>query len=233
MPWLLLLTLGTAMVAVAQAPRGAPLRLLVVTGGHDYPTSFYTLFEQPGLSWDHAVGNEEAFKRDLRADYDVLVLYDMSVTLSEAGRHNLQQFAESGKGILVLHHAVVSYQDWPWYRDLVGGRYFERPQGDHRASTYSHDEDMRIHIATPHLITAGVRLTRIHDETYKGMWISPDVTVLLTTDHPKADAPVAWISPYGRSRVVYVQLGHGAEAHRDPGYRLLVRNAIAWVAGRL
>src|SRR6185436_12688622 len=46
-----------ALASVAAAGQGqagaAPLRLLVVTGGHDYPTSFYTLFEQPGMMWDH------------------------------------------------------------------------------------------------------------------------------------------------------------------------------------
>jgi len=60
----------------------APVRLLVVTGGHDYPTSFYTLFEQDGLTWDHAVSNEEAFRKDLRGRYDALVLYDGSAKIS-------------------------------------------------------------------------------------------------------------------------------------------------------
>lgn len=75
-------------------------------------------------------------------------------------------------------------------------------------------------------------LTRIHDETYKGMVISPTNTVLLATSHPTSDGPLAWVSAYPRARVVYIQLGHGAEAHRDPGYRALVRNAVRWVARR-
>ena len=37
-----------------------PIRVLVVTGGHTYPTAFYTVFEQPGIAWDHAVSSEEA-----------------------------------------------------------------------------------------------------------------------------------------------------------------------------
>ena len=50
----------------AGQPAAEPLRLLVVTGGHDYPTSFYTLFEQPGLVWDHETTSESAYRRDLR-----------------------------------------------------------------------------------------------------------------------------------------------------------------------
>jgi type 1 glutamine amidotransferase len=74
---------------------------------------------------------------------------------------------------------------------------------------------------------------RINDETYKGMWISPQVIVILKTDNPTSDGPVAWVSPFKDSRVVFIQLGHGELAHRHAGYRRLVRNAILWSGGRL
>jgi uncharacterized protein len=218
--------------AVAAADREAPIRVLVVTGGHDYPTDFYTIFEQPGLWWDHAVSNEEAFRRDIRIDYDVVVLYDMSERLSDDGRAHLRAFAEAGKGVVVLHHAIVSYQDWDWYRDLVGGRYLQTPQHGMPASTYKHDEEIPVRMVARHPVTEGVSLTRIFDETYKGMWVHADVTVLMTTDHPLADRPLAWVSPYAPARVVYIQPGHGREAHRDEQFRRLVANAIRWVAAR-
>jgi type 1 glutamine amidotransferase len=227
----IVLTTGAAFEHGQEA--ASPLRLLVVTGGHDYPTSFYTLFEQPGLTWDHEATSEKAYRRDLRASYDVLVLYDMPKTLSAEGRANLQAYAESGKGIVVLHHALCSYNGWEWYRELVGGRFLIEPQGGRPASTYSHDETIPVATERPHPITRGLALTEVHDETYKGMWISPDVTVLLTTNHALADPPLAWISPYSKSRVVAIQPGHGREAHRHPGYRALVRNAIFWSAGQL
>jgi uncharacterized protein len=216
------------------ATAAAPLRVLVVTGGHDYPTSFYTLFEQPGLVWDHETTPETAYRRDLRTRYDVLVMYDMvEKTLSAQARANLQAFAESGKGIVVMHHALCSNNDWDWYRDLVGGRYLLAPQEGRPASTYKHDETIPVALARPHPITRGLALTEIYDETYKGMWISPQATVLLTTTHPLADSQLAWISPYQQSRVVTIQLGHGREAHTHAGYRALVRNAMLWSAGKL
>jgi type 1 glutamine amidotransferase len=86
---------------------------------------------------------------------------------------------------------------------------------------------------TPHPITRGLSLTRVHDETYKGMWIAPTNTVLLATDNPTSDGPVAWVSAYKPARVVYIQIGHGPESHRDPEYRALVRNALSWVAKRV
>jgi type 1 glutamine amidotransferase len=236
--WLLTALLCAAsLTTVGAAGRGpsdtAPLRLLVVTGGHDYPTSFYTLFEQPGLVWDHETTSEAAYRRDLRPRYDVLVLYDMPATLSAVGRANLQAFAESGRGIVVLHHALCSHNDWDWYRDVVGARYQVEAQPGRPMSTYRHDETIPVAVAAAHPITRGVALTEIYDETYKGMWLAPTNTVLLTTTHPLADPPLAWISGYPRSRVVAIQPGHGREAHVHPGYRALVRNAIAWAGGRL
>ncbi len=210
-----------------------PLRLLVVTGGHDYPTSFYTVFEQPDLAWDHAVSNEDAFRQDLRGRYDVLVLYDGSSKISPEAQAHFREFVDAGGGVVVLHHALIDYQDSDWYRDLAGGRYLLDSAGGRPASTYLHDQDMNIHVATPHPITRGLSLTRIHDEAYKGMWIAPTDTILLTTDNPHSDGPVAWISANAPARVVYIQLGHGPDAHHDPGYRALVRNAALWVAGRL
>jgi type 1 glutamine amidotransferase len=227
LPWLAAVALGAV---VAQAP--APIRVLVVTGGHSYPTSFYTLFEQPGLAWDHAVSAEEAYRGDLRGRYDVLVLHDMPKALGEEGRRRFQAFAESGKGIVVVHHALVSYPDWDWYRDLIGGRYFEQAQRGHPASAYKHDEQVRVAGVRAHPVTEGLAPFTVLDETYKGMWLAPTNTVLLTTDNPTGDPPVAWISAYPHSRVVTIQLGHGPESHRDPSYRRLVLNAIRWASRR-
>jgi type 1 glutamine amidotransferase len=224
------LLLAALSLSAAGTP---PLRVLVVTGGHDYPTSFYTVFEQDGLAWDHATSNEDAFKKDLRGRYDALVLYDASSTISPDAQTHFREFVESGGGLLVLHHAIISYQDSDWFRDLVGGRYFLSPQAGHQPSTYLHDVDMNVRIVTPHPITRGLTLTRIHDETYKGMWIAPTSTVLLATDNDTSDGPLAWVSGYKPARVVYIQLGHGTEAHKDPAYRALVHNTLMWIAHRL
>jgi type 1 glutamine amidotransferase len=214
-------------------PRPDALRVLVVTGGHDYPTSFYTVFEgRPEWLWTHAPSSEEAFARDLVSRYDVLVLYDFSQKLGAEGKANLKAFAEAGKGIVVLHHAICDYQDWPWFEELVGGRYLASDQGDRKASTYRHDVELFVKPVGPHPIVDPAGPLQLVDETYKGMRISPKVTPLLEIDHPDGDRYVGWVSPYERSRVVYLQLGHDERAHRSVAYRDLVRNSILWSAGR-
>lgn len=215
-------------------PKPDPVRVLVVTGGHSYDTSFYTLFEgYEDIRWAHATSHTEAFKDDLRGRFDVLVLYDFHAEIGEPQKTNLQRFAESGKGILVLHHAIADYGNWEWwYRDVVGGRYLLKPDGDRAASTYKHDVEVMAEPVGRHPIMSGVGPLHFVDESYKSMWISPHVQVILETRNPEWDGPLAWISPYGKSRVVYIQLGHDAVAHRNPGYRNLVRNAMLWCSSR-
>ncbi len=56
--------------------------------------------------------------------------------------------------------------------------------------------------------------------------VSADVTALLTTSHPKSSNPIGWARAEGKSRVVYLQLGHGPSAYADPNYRRLLGNAL-------
>jgi type 1 glutamine amidotransferase len=215
--------------------RQSPVRILVVTGGHDYPTSFYTLFEGvPGFEWQHAATHHEAFKNDIRGSFDVLVLYDFSAEISEAEKKNLAGFVESGKGVVVIHHAIADYPEWDWWaREVVGGKYLLQPEGGMPGSTYLHDQEVFAEPVGKHPILSGINRMHLWDETYKGMWISPQVNVILKTDNPTSDGPLAWISPYEKSRVVYIQLGHDHLAHRHPAYQKLVRNAIQWSGKRL
>jgi type 1 glutamine amidotransferase len=226
---------GKIVTDAASPELPPPVRALVVTGGHDYETSFYAVFEgYKDLAWKHAVSNAEAFRTDIRGKYDVLVLYDLSSDLDERGRKNLRDFVESGKGIVVLHHAIADYQAWPWwYKEVVGGKYLLQPEGDMPASTYLHDQELFVRPVADHPITSSIGPIHITDETYKGKWISPDNKVLLRTDNPTDDGPILWISAYDKSRVVYLELGHDAAAHRHPAYRSLVHNSVLWSAGRL
>ena len=211
----------------------APVRVLVVTGGHTYETSFYTIFEDnPGIKAivdPHPMPYRHG---DLRKQYDVLVLYDSMQEIDEEERRNLTSFVEGGKGVVILHHALVDYSDWPWWYEQVMGARWLKSQSKPLVwkTTWQHDVDITAYPVKEHPILNGVGRFEINDETYKGMWFSPDITVLMKTDHPTSDGPLVWISPYGKSRVVCIELGHGRRAHMNPAYKRLVQNTILWTA---
>ena len=162
-----------------------PIRVLVVTGGHDHAPSFYSLFngqEDLAVTVDPQPG---AFSNDLRKMYDVLVLYDMYQDVPEAQRKNLREFLESGKGVLILHHALASLSDWQWWwQDVRAGKYFLTDEPGHPASAYQHDQDLIVEPVGKHPITDGIGAIHIIDETYKHVWISPEAHILLEDESP-------------------------------------------------
>ncbi|MCL4401250.1 MAG: ThuA domain-containing protein, partial [Acidobacteria bacterium] len=215
---------------------GDAVRVLVVTGGHPYPTSFYSLFEgYSDIRWSHATTLAEAYTPDMKDRWDTVVLHDLHNEIGEKEKQNLRAFVESGKGVVSLHHAIADYPAWPWwYEDVIGGEYFVKAMAGHGAATFHEGVEM---IARPvdrmaaHPVLRGVGPIVVRDEAYRGMWHSPKITVLMTTDHPENDAPVVYLGPHART--VYIQLGHDTETFRHPGYRRLLHNAILWSAGRL
>lgn len=224
--------LAACGVAAATAAADRPLRVLLVTGGHDHPPSFYTVFDKAEGMRVNVDPHPRAFAYDMRQRYDVLVLYDMIKTgLEQKKRDNLRAFAEAGgKGIVVLHHALCSHGDWPWwYEELTGARWIEPGTPGLPASTYKEDLDLDIvPAAKDHPVLAGIGPFRIYDETYGKLWFSPKNQVLLRTTHSTSDGPVVWVGPSRTARVVTIQPGHGSEAHHNESFRRLVHNAIRW-----
>lgn len=211
------------------------VRVLLVSGGHDHEASLYSAFE----NWRDVRVNVDphplAFRNGLRRKYDVLVLYDSIQVehLPDKARQNLKEFVEAGKGVIVLHHAIVDFAAWEWWwKEVVGGRYFLKAEGEYPASTYRHDVEIVVTPRPGHPITKGLPQMRIYDETYKHVWRHPDAQVLLTAAHPTSDVDIGWVSPYPKSRVVYLQPGHGRESHQLPWFRNLLHRSILWTAGR-
>ncbi len=223
-----LLTLFAARMCAIE-----PIRTLIVTGGHDHEPSFYSVFDDPQIR-GNVDPHPNAFQNDITKRYDVVVLYDLVRDLnSDKKRANLRAFVEAGKGVVVLHHAIGNNINWNWWTDeVVGGRYRFQPEGETAASSFKHDETVKVKVVKKHPVTAGLEDFTIHDETYKGMWISSRVETLLRTDNPTSDGPIAWLGLHPKARVVYIQLGHDHYAHRNPNFQKLIVNAIVWAGNR-
>ena len=48
----------------------------------------------------------------------------------------------------------------------------------------------------------------------------------------RSGKPLAWTRTQGKSRVVYLELGHDHLAYENPNYRQLVARSVHWVAKR-
>ena len=227
-----------ATVAANLQPKKDAVRLLVVTGGHAYPTAFYTLFEgYDDIVWTHEVSQRAAFVPKMVERYDAVLLFDMAETLGEKEKASLRAFVEAGKGVVSTHHAIVDYTSWPWwYEEVIGGKYFVNAVGSHGKSTYKDDVEMvarAVKGAANHPVIRGLGPLPVLDEAYLGMWHASGIKVLMEVDHPLNDKPVVYVGPNPAARAIYIQLGHNESTLRHPAYRKLVRNAVLWSAGKL
>jgi hypothetical protein len=225
-------TLGTDLGPPGRAKNG--VRALLITGGHEHESEFYSLFDgYNDLRWIQNQPSDTAFKKDLRGRYDAIIMYDFTRDLDEISKKNLRDYVENGGGVLVLHHALLSYEKWPWwFQEVSGGRYLLDNENGRPPSTYKGEREFFVTPAGDHPVTAGIGAFHLWDEAYKGMWTSPKNKPLLMTDNPDSDPCIAWVGPCQTARVVCIQLGHGHTAFEHPAYRALVHQAILWVAGR-
>lgn len=225
---------ATGQVAAAAPPRPQRARTLVVTGGHSFPSAFFSLFDDPRIEWTCAGSGPEAFGQRLAGRFDVIVFHDMGETIGEIEQKNLREFVENGGGIVSIHHAIVNYTSWPWwYEEVIGGKFFTRDRPERPRSLWKDDVEMvavAVSGAERHPVLRGVPPLPVRDEAYRNMWHSPRIQVLMEVRHPDNDRPVVYIGPHPKARSVYIQLGHSAETIRYPGYQRLVRNAVLWAA---
>jgi type 1 glutamine amidotransferase len=225
--------------AVAAGNEGK-IKVLVVTGGHGFEKEpFFKMFSDNAeitfTAAAHARTNATAYEREDFLDQDVVVLYDMMRNITDQQKAQVNRLFEKGMGLVVLHHALVAYAGWPDYERIIGGRYTEpdpaKPGTVTEAVGWKHDEIVPVVIvAKDHPILAGLKDFTIHDEIYWGYRVGKDVTPLITTTHPKSGKPLGWCRTEGKSRVVYLQLGHGPEAFKDANYRRLLAQSIRWTA---
>ncbi len=230
-------TLPAAIAATPQ-PKKDAVRLLVVTGGHSYPSAFYTLFEgYDDIVWTHETSQSAAFVPRMIERYDTVLLHDMAETLGEKEKASLRAFVEAGKGVVSTHHAIVDYSSWPWwYEEVIGGKYFVKAEGSHTKSSFKDNVEMvarAVKGVANHPVIRGLGPLPVLDEAYRGMWHASGIRVLMEADHPLNDKPVVYLGPNPAVRAIYIQFGHNESTIRHPAYRKLVRNAVLWSAGRL
>jgi type 1 glutamine amidotransferase len=235
--WLLILAVGCASARPpAQAKPADPrLKVLVVTGGHGFAAGpFFKMFaDDAGITFTAVTQGKaaEAYDRDDLFSYDVVVLYDSPTDITEAQRARFLALFDRGIGVVVLHHALLSYQKWPAFEALVGGKYMldVETDGDKVTpeSTYKSNADIPIRIVSPeHPVTAGLADFTLHDELYEGVRMRPDVTALMVT----GDEVLAWAALRGKSRVVATVLGHGRSAYEDPRFLRFFAQSLRWTA---
>lgn len=236
---LFLLIAGLMILTAGSLTAGQNTRVAVITGGHGFDRdAFFGMFEaMDGVEYVEVTqpGANDLYGSDEMDAYDVIVFYDMVQEITASQKKDFVKLLDEGVGMVFLHHALVSYQDWDLFHEVVGGKYVLRntldPEDSALASGFKHDENMRVMVvAEDHPVTSGMREFEIFDEVYINYQVGDHVVPLLETDHPLSTPLIGWANTHMNSRIAYLQLGHDHHAYGNDHYRQLVQRAVQWVA---
>lgn len=218
-------------------------RILILSGGvaHDYATTTPMLVDilaEGGLAVETTDRLADLARPDLSA-FDALILNcvrwstewepgpDGPYRLGERERTTVMGFLARGKGLMALHAACICFDDWPEYREILGG-YWEWNVSGH--GPYQPGWEMTI-VEGAHPVTQGVTDFVIHDELYHTLTLTRPVQVLMTALWDGHPHPMAWVTDYHGARVHFDALGHGPETFQSEPFRRLLRHGARWVAG--
>ena len=216
------------------------VRAAVVTGGHTYHVpKFHELFRSlPGVDAciqhldDYASSSDETL-----ASYDTVVFYFYPVKPTVPTNEGqewfegkpksvLSKLGSTPQGIIVLHHAILAWPEWDFWKKLVGI--------EDRKFTYDFDKQLRIEVASAsHPITKGLESWDMTDEAYGMKGAGEGSEILLTCMHPRNIPTIAWTRQFGKSRAFCYQSGHDPKTWADPNFREVLRRGILWSAGKL
>lgn len=164
--------------------------------------------------------------------YDAIILNFADINHEGPGdkaRANLQQVIESGKGLVVLHHASAAWSKAPDYLTLAGRVWKEGLSGNDPKGAF------RVEVLkTENPIVKGLEPYDTEDELYYSLEGDQAIEVLATAKSKITgrDEPMAFVFPLGQGRVFHLTLGHDAPAIHIPGTAELLRRGTAWAAGQ-
>lgn len=216
----------------AKARPAKKMRVLVLYGGHGFPEKpfreVFAPFRDMKCTFVEEKQGGEAFDNIDRWPYDAIVLYNFEKKPSDKQKENFLKLLDRGVGLVILHHGLHAYKEWPEFKKIAGITSF--------VSIAKDDVNYTVHIEDPtHPIVKGMKDFAVKDETYLSHNIDPQakVRVFLTTSEPTNLKAVAWTHTYRKAPVCYLQLGHGPNVYGNKDFRAVLHNAIRWSAGRL
>jgi hypothetical protein len=225
-------------------------RNLIITGGiyHPFETTapaLARLLDGLGIASTVTEDVEAGLAAVSRGEYDLLTIYALrwrmlgdekyapfrarwAMSLSPAGRTAIAAHAARGGGLFGLHTASICFDDWPEWRDILGGVWI-RGQSGHPPYGAAR---VRM-LAVDHPLTRGLGDFALDDEVYGRLSLADDVTPLMEAAAADGDwQPMLWARRVGAGRVVYDALGHDNASLDHPTHRRIIARAALWALGR-
>lgn len=153
--------------------------------------------------------------KNLKQYQAIIFLSTSGKVLGEKQKVALQNFIKKRKGFVGIHAATNCEPDWPWFVNMIGGRFDSHPAPQAAKLMVVNKE----HPATKNLPPIWER----KDEWYNFNYLNPNTNVLIKIDESSYTGgkhnnnhPLAWYHNYEGSKVFYTALGHANESYNEP-----------------
>src|SRR6184192_1685194 len=118
--WVLFLLIALPLRAgESQESSSGKIRVMIFTGGHAFEKEqFFKLFkDNPDITFQAAEhpNAHMLLKPEAAKQYDVLLTYDLWQGITDEAKADFVARLKEGKGLVAVHHAIGSYQEWPEY----------------------------------------------------------------------------------------------------------------------
>jgi uncharacterized protein len=210
---------------------------------HDNIAASVAAIKQLGATNNFAVDVSDApavFTDENLKRYKALVFDNTNNEIfdNEEQKAALQRYIRAGGGFVGIHSTCGAMRDWPWFWELVGGKFLRHPKMQPFTVKVKDREDT----STRHL-PASFEWT---DEFYfldhmpqgRHILLAGDLTTL---DDPAKEKypgkqfgdefPLAWRHEFDGGRSWYTALGHKKEHYSDPKLTQHILGGILWAMG--
>lgn len=222
---------------------------VILSGGHTHPfatsaPALAALLAEQGIESVVEMDPEAAIAKLAETRPALLTVYALRWTMqqgdkyapyrerwgfspSSRARAEVEAHLERGGGILALHTAIICFDDWDRWADMLGGRWVwgrssHPPYGPVEARP---DEP-------EHPLVAGLPVFSLNDEAYGDLDLDPAVRPLMRVRASGGNwHPALWTHAFGNGRVAVDTLGHDAGAFAHPTHRRIVARAALWASG--
>lgn len=145
-------------------------------------------------------------------------------SLSDRGRQTLTDALREGVPLLAMHTALVSFDDWPGWGDLIGGSWnWDR-------SSHPPVGSVTVVAADDDPVTDGIGSFAVTDECYTDLDMRPGNRVVATMSAAGGPRqPACWLRETASGRVATSALGHDHRSLDDPPHRALIRRLVTWL----
>ena len=216
-------------------------KVLIIGGGssHNFAKFFgetdSAILKAAGYSVHYTEDRDQAATEFKNADVAIISV-NRKFFDTPAYRKALMDFADSGKGLIMLHPGTwYGFGQWPELNAKIVGGGARGHDAIDKFTVSVLKKDHPVMKGVPESFTAEDELYYINAEPDKIPAGTSPIEVLAQTSPSKkyqTRHPSVWVTKHDKAKIVGIALGHDQRVHDLEAFKAILSNAVKWTAGK-